>query len=60
MDRVFNFYGDGATRHSKVNTKRTAIIVICTIGLGLGSIPIALAQSAATQQRLLGQTAFKQ
>jgi hypothetical protein len=50
---------DGDKRHSTVNTKTTAIIAICTIGLALASGPIASAQSAQTQQRLLGQTAFK-
>ena len=38
---------------------KRSIIIISAIGLTLGSIPIASAQSAQTQQRLLGQTAFK-
>ena len=38
---------------------KRSIIIISAIGLTLGSIPIAPAQSAQTQQRLLGQTAFK-
>jgi hypothetical protein len=39
---------------------KRSIIIISAIGLTLGSLPIASGQSAQTQQRLLGQTAFKQ
>lgn len=38
---------------------KRSIIIISAIGLTLGSLPIASGQSAQTQQRLLGQTAFK-